>query len=106
MDLPHAPANVLSFNVEVEDLPVGVYSVRVAGSVRATLQVTTAGRETEVEFRNPAEPHISRSISIRAERSCRSCMPASWRCRVRCQRHRPPPAATVVMVDKTAREHS
>jgi hypothetical protein len=46
------------FKVEAEDLPIGDYSLRVAGAEKATLTVTTSanGTEGEVEFRSPAEP--------------------------------------------------
>lgn len=46
------------FKVEAEDLPIGDYSLRVAGVEKATLTVTTSanGTEGEVEFRSPAEP--------------------------------------------------
>jgi hypothetical protein len=46
------------FNVEVEHLPIGTYSLIVDGVERATLDVATSaeGTETEVEFRSPVEP--------------------------------------------------
>ena len=46
------------FNVEAEDLPAGAYSLRVAGSERATMNVAQGanGSEGEVEFRSPVEP--------------------------------------------------
>ncbi|HEY6942893.1 hypothetical protein [Dokdonella sp.] len=46
------------FKVQVEDLPVGAYSLRVAGTERATLNVVAAsiGTFAEVEFRSPVEP--------------------------------------------------
>jgi hypothetical protein len=46
------------FKVEAEDLPIGAYSLRVAGTERATLNVVTtaSGTEGEVEFRSPVEP--------------------------------------------------
>lgn len=46
------------FKVEAEDLPIGAYSLRVAGTERATLNVATTanGTEGEVEFRSPVEP--------------------------------------------------
>lgn len=46
------------FKVEAEDLPIGDYSLRVAGTERATLTVSTSanGTEGEVEFRSPVEP--------------------------------------------------
>lgn len=46
------------FNVEIEDLPIGTYSLKVGGSERATIAVTTTinGTEGEVEFRSPIEP--------------------------------------------------
>jgi hypothetical protein len=46
------------FNVEAEDLPIGAYSLRVAGTERATLNVATSanGTEGELEFRSPVEP--------------------------------------------------
>ena len=45
------------FNVEAEDLPIGAYSLRVGGTERATLNVTTSanGTEGELEFRSPVE---------------------------------------------------
>ena len=45
------------FKVEAEDLPIGAYSLRVAGVERATLDVVTSanGTEGELEFRSPAE---------------------------------------------------
>jgi hypothetical protein len=47
------------FKVEAEDLPIGDYSLRVAGAEKATLTVTTSvnGAEGEVEFRDPPEPN-------------------------------------------------
>ena len=46
------------FKVEAEDLPIGTYSLRVAGTERATMDVSTsaAGTQAEVEFRSPVEP--------------------------------------------------
>ena len=46
------------FNVEVEDLPAGQYSLRVAGVERGTLDVAarSGGNQGELEFRSPAEP--------------------------------------------------
>lgn len=47
------------FRVEIEDVPVGPYSLRVGGQVVGTLQVTELGDgsiEGELEFRNPVEP--------------------------------------------------
>jgi len=46
------------FKVEAEDLPIGDYSLRVAGAEKATLTVATSanGTEGEVEFRSPVEP--------------------------------------------------
>ncbi|MET0230482.1 MAG: hypothetical protein ABW186_06080, partial [Rhodanobacteraceae bacterium] len=45
------------FKVEAEDLPIGAYSLRVAGVERATLNVATSanGTEGEIELRSPAE---------------------------------------------------
>jgi hypothetical protein len=45
------------FKVEAEDLPIGTYSLQVAGAERATLNVATSanGTEGEVEFQSPAE---------------------------------------------------
>ncbi|MBL9118223.1 MAG: hypothetical protein JNJ83_24670 [Verrucomicrobiaceae bacterium] len=46
------------FNIEIEDVEVGAYSIRVSGVHRATLQAvsTTGGVEGEVEFRSVVEP--------------------------------------------------
>ncbi|MEO8460274.1 MAG: hypothetical protein ABI451_07080, partial [Dokdonella sp.] len=46
------------FKVEIEDLPVGSYSLKVGGTERATIAVTTTinGNEGEAEFRSPVEP--------------------------------------------------
>jgi len=46
------------FKVQVEDLPAGAYSLRVAGTERATLNVVAAsiGTFAEAEFRSPVEP--------------------------------------------------
>ena len=47
------------FRVEIEDVPVGPYSLRVGGQVVGTMQVTTledGSIEGELEFRNPVEP--------------------------------------------------
>ncbi|MGN6518247.1 MAG: hypothetical protein ACTHK2_02345 [Dokdonella sp.] len=46
------------FKVQVEDLPVGTYSLRVAGTERAALNVVAAaiGTFAEAEFRSPVEP--------------------------------------------------
>ena len=51
-------SNRTEFKVEAEDLPVGAYSLRVAGIERATIDVVTVagGTEGEVEFRSPVEP--------------------------------------------------
>jgi hypothetical protein len=53
-----ARSDLSDFKVEAEDLPIGDYSLRVAGAEKATLTVTTSanGTEGEVEFRSPAEP--------------------------------------------------
>ncbi len=47
-----------TFKVEVEDLPIGTYSLRVGGIERTTLDVASAalGTFAEVEFRSPVEP--------------------------------------------------
>lgn len=46
------------FSAEVEDLPLGAYSLFVDGANRGTLQVATVagGTEAELEFRSPVEP--------------------------------------------------
>ena len=48
----------VEFDVEIEDVPLGEYSLVVAGEERATIDVvsTPSGPEGEVEFRYPAEP--------------------------------------------------
>jgi hypothetical protein len=47
-----------SFEVELEDLPAGSYSLFVDGQERATIDVAAApgGTQGEVEFRSPVEP--------------------------------------------------
>jgi uncharacterized membrane protein YgcG len=46
------------FSVEVEDVPVGSYTLRVDGTERGTVQVVAVpgGTNGELEFRNPVEP--------------------------------------------------
>ena len=50
--------NRVDFDVEIEDVPVGDYAVRVGGIERGTLSVidTLSGPEGEIEFRYPAQP--------------------------------------------------
>ncbi len=50
-------SNRVDFEVEIEDVPVGSYSLRIDGSNRGTIQVvnTPGGPEGEIEFRFPAE---------------------------------------------------
>lgn len=51
-------ATRVDFNVEIEDLPVGPYTLTVDGVARGTIQVvdTADGPEGELEFRFPVEP--------------------------------------------------
>jgi hypothetical protein len=47
------------FSVEIEDVPVGDYTLRIGGSVVGTIsvvQLTDGSVEGEIEFRNPVEP--------------------------------------------------
>lgn len=48
----------VDFKVELEDLPVGSYTLRVAGRTRAAIAVaaSASGTRGEVEFRSPVEP--------------------------------------------------
>ena len=48
----------VDFKVEVEDIPVGDYDLRVGGQLRATITVSAGAGENrgEVEFRFPADP--------------------------------------------------
>jgi hypothetical protein len=51
-------ADRTDYDVELEDLPVGAYVLRVGGTARATIDVRAiaGGTEGEVEFRSPVEP--------------------------------------------------
>ena len=46
------------FSVEIEDLPLGVYSLNIGGIARGSITVvdTVNGPEGEIEFRSPPEP--------------------------------------------------
>jgi len=50
--------NRVDFDIEIEDVPAGDYTVAVAGVERGTLTVfdSVGGAEGEIEFRYPAEP--------------------------------------------------
>jgi hypothetical protein len=50
-------SNRVDFDVEIEDVPVGSYGLRIDGVDRGTIQVvaTASGPEGELEFRFPAE---------------------------------------------------
>lgn len=51
-------SNRVDFDVEIEDVPAGAYTLAVGGVERGTIQVvdTVNGPEGELEFRFPAEP--------------------------------------------------
>ncbi|MEX0914900.1 MAG: hypothetical protein WDZ60_03330 [Wenzhouxiangellaceae bacterium] len=51
-------SNRVDFDVEIEDVPTGSYTLAVGGTERGTIQVvnTASGPEGELEFRFPAEP--------------------------------------------------
>ena len=47
------------FSVEIEDVPVGNYDLRIGGNIVGTIEVATmpdGSVEGELEFRNPVEP--------------------------------------------------
>lgn len=48
----------VDFKVEIEDLPVGNYTVRVGGEDQGIIEVstTTQGSQGEIEYRSPVEP--------------------------------------------------
>lgn len=52
-------ADRTDFSVEIEDVPVGTYNLRIGGSQVATITVVTlmdGSTEGEAEFRQPVEP--------------------------------------------------
>ncbi len=51
-------SNRVDFSVELEDLPVGNYGLKVDGASRGSISVVSVagGTEGEIEFRNPVEP--------------------------------------------------
>lgn len=51
-------AGLAEFSVEIEDLPLGDYTLQIGGVVKATITVssTPTGNEGEIEFRSPADP--------------------------------------------------
>ncbi len=58
------------FNVEIEDVPVGNYTLRVAGAVRGTIRVvaTANGVEGEIEFDTKIEPgHVPLTFDPRGQ---------------------------------------
>ncbi len=57
VELEQRPDRV-EFDVEIEDLDLGIYELWVAGEMRAEIEVIEilGGTEGEVEFRNPVEP--------------------------------------------------
>ena len=58
------------FNVEIEDVPVGNYTLRVAGAVRGTIRVlsTVNGVQGEIEFSTKIEPgHVLLTFDPRGQ---------------------------------------
>lgn len=51
-------ADRVDFQVELEDVPVGTYTLRIAGTARGTVSVVAmpGGTRGEIEFRAPVEP--------------------------------------------------